>query len=69
MRKEVAEIWKRELNEELHNLYASPNIIRVTKSRESDECARSTHWRDRNAYKNLGGTLEWKRPRGWPRRR
>jgi hypothetical protein len=29
----VAGGWRRLLNEELHNLYASPNIIRMIKSR------------------------------------
>jgi hypothetical protein len=28
--------WRRLHNEELHNLYASPNIIRVIKSRKCD---------------------------------
>jgi hypothetical protein len=32
-REEVAGDWKRLHNEELHDLYASPNIIRVIKSR------------------------------------
>jgi hypothetical protein len=32
-REEVAADWRRLHNEELHNLYASPNIIRVIKSR------------------------------------
>jgi hypothetical protein len=32
-REEVARGWRRLHNEELHNLYASPNIIRVIKSR------------------------------------
>jgi hypothetical protein len=32
-REEVAGGWRSLLNEELHNLYASPNIIRVMKSR------------------------------------
>jgi hypothetical protein len=32
-REEVAGGWRRLHNEELHNLYASPNIIRMTKSR------------------------------------
>jgi hypothetical protein len=31
-REEVAGIWRRLHNEELHNLYASPIIIRVIKS-------------------------------------
>jgi hypothetical protein len=32
-RKEVAGGWRRLRNEELHNLYVSPSIIKVTKSR------------------------------------
>jgi hypothetical protein len=32
-REEVVREWRRLHNEELHNLYASPNIIGVTKSR------------------------------------
>jgi hypothetical protein len=32
-REEVAEAWRRLHNEELHNLYASPDIIRVNKSK------------------------------------
>jgi hypothetical protein len=30
----MAGSWKRLQNEELHNLYASPNIVRVTKLRK-----------------------------------
>jgi hypothetical protein len=29
----VAGVWKKLHNEELHNLYSSPNIVRVIKSR------------------------------------
>jgi hypothetical protein len=32
-KREVAGGWRRMHNEELHKLYASPNIIRVMKSR------------------------------------
>jgi hypothetical protein len=32
-REEVAGGWRRLHNEELHNLYSSPNIIKVIKSR------------------------------------
>jgi hypothetical protein len=32
-REEVAGDWRRVHNEELHNLYASPNIVKVIKSR------------------------------------
>jgi hypothetical protein len=31
-RDEVTECWRKLLNEELHNLYSSPNIIRIIKS-------------------------------------
>jgi hypothetical protein len=32
-RDEVTGDWRKLHNEELHNLYSSPNIIRITKSR------------------------------------
>jgi hypothetical protein len=32
-KKKVAGGWKRLHNDELHNLYASPNIVRMIKSR------------------------------------
>jgi len=33
MKEELAEGWRRLHNEELHNLYASPNTIRMRKSK------------------------------------
>jgi hypothetical protein len=50
--------WRRLHNEELHNLYTSPSIIRVIKSR-----------RMRNVYNILVEKHEGKRPLGRPRRR
>jgi len=35
-REEVVVAWRRLHNEELHNLYASLNIVRVIKSRRED---------------------------------
>jgi hypothetical protein len=45
-REEVKGGWRRLHNEELHNLYASPNVIRVIKSRKREWGSRSnTHGR------------------------
>jgi len=55
--------WRRPCNEELHNLYALPNIIRVIKSRRmrgAEHVARTGEIR--NAYKILIGKPEGKRP-------
>jgi hypothetical protein len=57
-------------NEELHNLYSSPNIIRVIKSRR-------VRWEEhvvrmgemRNGYSILVGKREGKRPLGRPNSR
>jgi hypothetical protein len=62
--------WRKLHNEELHNLYSSPNIIRMIKSRRM-------RWpgyvarlgATRNAYRMLVGKPEGKRPLGRPRRR
>jgi hypothetical protein len=62
-REEVAGGWRRLHNEELHNLYASPNIIRVIKSRNvrwANHVARTGELI--NAYKILTGKFEGKRP-------
>jgi hypothetical protein len=62
--------WRKLHNEELHNLYCSPSIIRIIKSRIirwAGHVARTGE--RRNAYRILVGTPEGKRPLGRPRRR
>jgi hypothetical protein len=56
-------------NEELHNLYSPPNIIRMTKSmrmRWAGQVARMGA--KRTAYRILVGKPEGKRPLGRPKR-
>jgi hypothetical protein len=69
-REEVAGDWRRLHNEELHNLNASPNIIRAIKIRRIrwvEHVARMGEMR--NVCNILVGKLEGKRPLGRPRRR
>jgi hypothetical protein len=69
-RDEVTGEWRKLHNEELHDLYASPSIIRIIKSRRmrwEDHVARMRE--KRNAYRLLVGKPEGKRPVGRPRRR
>jgi hypothetical protein len=59
-----------EHNEELHNLYSSPSIIRIIKSirmRWAGHVARMGE--KRNAYRILVGKPDGKRPLGRPRHR
>jgi hypothetical protein len=57
-------------NEELHNLYYSPSIIRVLKSRRMRWAGHVARMGEkRNAYRILVGNPEGKRPLGRPRRR
>jgi hypothetical protein len=56
--------------EELHNLYSSPNIIRVMKSRRMRWAGHVARMRTKlNACRILMGRPEVKRPLGRPRRR
>jgi hypothetical protein len=58
------------INEELCNLFTSPIIIRVIKSRNVRWARHETHMEAmRNAYKILVGKPEWKRPFGRPTHR
>jgi hypothetical protein len=61
--------WRKQHNEELHNLYSFPNIIRMIKSRRmrlAEHVARMGE--KRNACRILVGKAEGKRPLGRPRR-
>jgi hypothetical protein len=59
-RDEVTGGWRKPHNEELHNLYSSPNIIRMIKSRRERGAKEK-----RNEYRKAKG----KRPLGRLRRR
>jgi hypothetical protein len=69
-RDEVTGEWRRLHNEELNDLYSSPNIVRVIKSgrmRWAGHVARMG--KRRGAYRILVGRHEGKRPLATPRRR
>jgi hypothetical protein len=57
-------------NEELHDLYSSPSIIRIIKSRRMRWAGHVARIGEkRSAYRLLVGKPEGKRPLGRPRRR
>jgi hypothetical protein len=66
---EVTGEWRKLHNEELRDLYSSPSIIRIVKSRMrwADHVARMGE--KRNAYRLMVGKPEGKRPLGRQRRR
>jgi len=67
---EVAGEWRRLHNEELNDLYCSPNIVRVIKSRKirwAGHVARLGE--ERGVYRVLVGKPKGRRQLGRPRRR
>jgi hypothetical protein len=69
-RDEVTGGWRKLHNEELHNLYSSPSIIRMIKSRRMRWAGHVARMGEkRTAYRILVGKPEGKRPLGRPRRR
>jgi hypothetical protein len=66
-RDEVIGGWRKLHNEELHNLYCSPSIIRIFKSRKMRWTGHVAGMGEkRNAYRILVGKPEGKRPLGRP---
>jgi hypothetical protein len=62
--------WRKLHNEELHNLYSSPDIIRQVKSRRMRWAGYvARRGEERKVYKVLVGKPEGKRPLGRPKRR
>jgi hypothetical protein len=62
--------WRKLHNDELHNLYSSPNIVTVIKSRRLRWAGHVARMGEgRGVYRVLVGRHEGKRPLGRPRRR
>jgi hypothetical protein len=67
-RDEVTGDWRKLHSEELHNLYSSPNIIRMMNSRRMRWAGHVARMGPkRNAYRILVGKPEGTRPLGRPR--
>jgi hypothetical protein len=65
---EVRGGWRKLHNEELHNLYSSPSIIRMIKSRRMIRAGHVERLGEkRSAYRILVGKPEGKKPLGRPR--
>jgi hypothetical protein len=62
--------WRKLQNDELHNLYSSPNIVRMIKSRRMRWAGHVARMREgRGVYRALVGKSDGKRPVGRPGRR
>jgi hypothetical protein len=69
-RDEVTGEWRKLYNEELHDLYSSPSIIRIIKARRMRWAGHVARMGEkRKAYRLLVGKPEGRRPLGRPRRR
>ena len=69
-RDEVTREWRKLHNEELNDLYCSPNVVRVIKSRRMRWAGNVARMGERRGiYRVLVGKPEGKRPLGRPRRR
>jgi hypothetical protein len=69
-RDEVTGGWRKLHNEELHNLYSSPSIMRMMKTRRMRWAGHIARMGvNRNAYRILVGNSEGKKPLGRQRRR
>jgi hypothetical protein len=68
-RDEVKVGWRELHNEELHNLYFCPSIIRIIKSRRMRWTGHVARMGEKNTYRTLVGMPEGKRPLGRPTRR
>jgi hypothetical protein len=69
-KREVDVSWRKLHNDELHDLYSSPNIFRVIKARKMRWAGHVARMGEgRSAYMVLVGRPEGKRPLGRSRRR